>query len=104
VGAHSEWLDNLARYGIVGAVLFWGFAIFFVKEIYNAISLSRSKKVYLASMLLVMIIGFVNPITSLPAISVVIFLIIPNLMLYLEYQKKLLKAGETFENSNSSIR
>lgn len=75
MGGHSEWLDSLANYGLIGALPF--FMVFYIslkksfQEIGSIISCS-----YIATYI---IMGFLNPLVVFHT-SFVIFLIIPSLI------------------------
>ena len=63
VGDHCEWIDDLARYGIVGFVFF---ALFSIKGIDSIFKIFRLNKTMVISYdILIFIYGFANPIIKI---------------------------------------
>ena len=63
VGDHSEWVDDLARYGIIGSILF---AVFIIKGI-NTIckEFKLNKTMIISYAVLISLYGFANPIIKI---------------------------------------
>ena len=60
VGDHSEWVDDLARYGVIGSVFFAVFAISGIKTIFTEFKLNKTMMA--AYTILIVLYGFANPI------------------------------------------
>lgn len=82
VGQHAQFVDDLARYGLLGAVPLMCFMFFGMKQIYNAFVEKHfyNRKV-LASLILIFLLGFMNPIYS-PGLLASVFIVVPFLNRY----------------------
>lgn len=83
VGCHSEWTDTLGVYGILGTVLivlcFYSITIACKKNIRDELG----KKMFYLSLLLFIILGFLNPSFETPIMAVV-FVLVPCMQYYFE--------------------
>lgn len=79
IGAHSQWADDLGRYGLIGNVLLWGFLILFIMSLYRQYRGSSYVLSLICCYIVVLILGFLNPVFSSPAIGTVIFFLLPNI-------------------------
>ncbi|WP_312470577.1 hypothetical protein [Neobacillus sp.] len=80
IGGHSEWLDLLARYGLIGSFPVFLFFFTTLKFIYNNMfQYSYYKKVIWIMTLFIVMLGSINPILSAPELGYTLFLIVPSL-------------------------
>lgn len=63
VGDHSEWVDDLARYGIVGFTLFAAFVCCGFKSLF--VKFRATKELVISYVLLIVLYGFANPILNI---------------------------------------
>lgn len=88
IGAHSQWLDDLGRYGLMGALFNSMFMLFYIKHIYIKYKSTSYFGIYLLSISIIFSLGWVNPITSAPTISTMFFFIMPACVVWLEEKSK----------------
>lgn len=75
VGGHSQWLDDLARYGILGVLPFWLFLFSVYKQsmmFYNTFNLKVNRIFWLY----ILMLGFINPIFG-NQLNITMFILIP---------------------------
>lgn len=77
IGAHSQWIDDLGRYGIIGIVPLVLFFKYYLKSTLKMYSRNTLKKAYFCTFFLFILLGFINPTTSRLTIGIVIFLYAP---------------------------
>lgn len=89
IGSHSQWLDQLGRYGIIGSLPYFSLYYLLFKKIssYNKIPISY------AWFIIMLFIGFVNPIDH-ASFYFTSFLIIPTIYLFLS-NRYIQKQGDT---------
>ncbi|MBE6732992.1 MAG: hypothetical protein E7561_03240 [Ruminococcaceae bacterium] len=76
-GDHTQWIGNLARYGIFAEMLLWSTFIGIYKQAGNDETLSSiSKKCFKSGLIVCLIIGFFNPI-ELTFVLTPVFLLSP---------------------------
>ena len=63
VGDHSEWVDDLARYGMIGSILFAVFSIKGIQTIFREFKLNKTMMA--AYTILIGLYGFANPIIKI---------------------------------------
>lgn len=63
VGDHSEWVDDLARYGAIGSLLFAIFSIKGIKTIFMEFRLNKT--MIISNTILIGLYGFANPIIKI---------------------------------------
>jgi hypothetical protein len=88
IGAHSQWLDDLGRYGLIGAVPSLLFISFYIKFLYKKFHKEPYFGVYLFSIFIVFLLGWINPITSAPTIATVFFFLIPVFGVWIDEKRK----------------
>ena len=77
VGCHQEWSDMLAVFGIVGVVLIGIVFLFLIKQIYRNIHTQLDFICFSISLILIFILGFLNPALTEEALLAVL-VIAPN--------------------------
>ncbi|UJF26166.1 hypothetical protein [Planococcus sp. 107-1] len=76
VSGHSQWFDDLARYGIISSMFFW-IGIFKISKVLRKYASSRIHKKFVNIILLyVLLLGFLNP-ALLTHIFILVFLVLP---------------------------
>lgn len=79
IGQHAQFIDDLARYGLLGFIPLIGFVLYGMKSIYNA---SYGKHFYnkkvLISIIIFLALGFMNPIYDSDLLASV-FIVVPML-------------------------
>lgn len=86
IGGHSQFLDDLARYGIFVFLCDISFYFIYKKNIIKKINCIWIKNAYNFSWLYFIILGLINPIYNY-GISLTMFLIIPVVIRYIQYNE-----------------
>lgn len=81
IGCHSQIIDDLARYGLIGVVPLYAFIFLFFKRILKEMQSNSIRNVIILTLLLFFILALVNPV-FLYGISYSMFYILP---LYSKY-------------------
>jgi hypothetical protein len=81
VGGHSQLIDEIARYGILGCFFMFMPIILFVITTIRKLNSNWSKKAYAISFMFYLILGIVNPIFGY-FISLLFYIILPTLIRY----------------------
>jgi len=80
VGRHSEWIDNLARHGIVGNLLIWIFYCYYSIDQIKVLKTDGNRR-YVNAVYSILVYyvftGFFNPVTQTNDFGVVIYMLIP---------------------------
>lgn len=84
-GLHTEWLDFFARYGVVLALTYY---IFIYKAFKKIILSNIDKKLFISSLISIILLGFLNPISN-AGCYLIIFIVIPILIKGGEYEKNI---------------
>lgn len=82
-GLHTEWLDFFARYGVVLAVVYY---IFIYSAFKKIISSNIDRKLFISSLISIILLGFLNPISN-AGCYFIIFIVIPILIKGEEHEK-----------------
>jgi hypothetical protein len=77
VGQHSEWIDTLARYGIIGSFFLLGFIYAALRRLHAAHAGSEHQRLIVVPILAIVVLGFANPILGSSAL-VFMFVLIPS--------------------------
>lgn len=83
VGAHQEWPDLLAVFGIVGTVLIVIILIKVLKNIYQERNNNLDKNNFIIAIVLLLVLGFLNPVLS-SEVLIAVLVIAPNLSIICE--------------------
>lgn len=83
IGMHSQIVDDLARYGLIGYTPFLLYIVLVMKKIYSGICTIKIRKSFINSSILYLLLNFLNPTYSYN-ISFSYFLILPILSSYLD--------------------
>lgn len=83
IGNHSQFTDDLGRYGIIGFLPKIFFILYFFRVILNKVKIFTLKNSYIAAILIYLILGFLNPVESV-GITFAIFFIAPLILRYNE--------------------
>ena len=81
IGGHSAFLDEIAKYGILGSASLFIGLIENMKYIYKKFD-KKQKNIYMKCIVAFFILGFTNTILFVPII-VVVFFVVPGLLIYL---------------------
>lgn len=87
IGGHSGFLDEIARYGILGTVSLFIGLIENMKYIYKKFD-KKQKNIYMKCTVAFFSLGFINTILFVPII-VVVFFVVPGLLIYLRDHNEL---------------
>lgn len=79
IGQHSQFLDELARYGLLGGILLFYFIYICIKRIWKSIEDKVLKNKYLITTIVFIMLGFLNPIFN-GGILFFYFIVIPILI------------------------
>lgn len=69
IGQHSEWIDSLGRFGVIGAGLYFTFLFKSIQETYQ-----YKKKLY-STIIVFVILGFFDPIRNFTVMFTIFFLV-----------------------------
>ncbi|KGX89982.1 hypothetical protein N781_08745 [Pontibacillus halophilus JSM 076056 = DSM 19796] len=83
IGGHSQLMDDLARYGIVGFVLYMGLMIGFIRNNINKLRHYKIKNAMFYSYVIFFLLNFLNPARSF-IFSLLFFILIPALGRYVD--------------------
>lgn len=83
VGCHSEWVDTLAVYGLIGSILILACFISIINSNRKILKDVMGKKIYFLTLFLFTVLGFLNPSFELPIMGVV-FIVVPCISYYYE--------------------
>lgn len=81
IGSHSQFIDDLGRYGIIGSIPIFTFMFYILRKVKRR--LIKTKNSFLFSSLLFFILGFLNPVQSY-GIMFSVFFILPMICRFLE--------------------
>jgi O-antigen ligase len=79
VGGHSGFLDELARFGLIGSMFLFIGIIKNIRFVYGRFRKNEARTVYFCSMLGFFILGMINTIFFIP-IAAMVFFVVPGLL------------------------
>lgn len=82
IGSHQEWADMLGVFGICGTTVFALLMLLSIRKIYRQRLDTASFTAFTTSLILFIVLGFLNPCLNMPCL-LMMFVIIPNLSVFL---------------------
>lgn len=81
VGGHAQWVDDLARFGILGNIIIWLNYFLVAKKTINISKTMKIKRIMGGVWIVFLVLGFLNPCLS-GTILTIIFIVIPCMEFY----------------------
>lgn len=87
IGIHAQFIDDLGRFGIVGAIPIFTFMFLILKKVFMRIQDRKIKNAYLYSAFIFFLLGFMNP-TQAYGISFSVFFMLPVIVSYINSENE----------------